>query len=167
MALEHHVKEDMSGYPQYQKKKYVNLYSKIVKICDFFDALTTKRPYRTKVFTRDEVLKMMIEASGIEFDSILMKVFANMMGAFPVGTLILLNTGEIGIVFELNMEPSFSSRPKVKLIADKDDNKIDGEIVDLAEVDSQSKKYKRTIVKSLDADHYEIQVSDYFLAQAQ
>lgn len=167
VAMEHHVREDLTGYPQYQKKKNVNLYSKIVQTCDFFDALTTKRPYRSNVFTRDEALKMMMEQSGIEFDSILTKVFANMMGIFPVGTLVLLNTGEIGIVFELNIEPAFMSRPKVKLITDNDGKKIDGEIVDLTEVDCQSNKYKRTILKSLDADKYDIQVSDYFLAQAQ
>jgi len=167
VAMEHHVKEDLTGYPQYQKKKNVNLYSKIVKICDFFDAITTKRPYRKKVFTRDEALKMMMEQSEIEFNPILVKVFINMMGAFPVGTLVLLNTGEIGIVFELNMEPAFMSKPKVKLITDNDGNKVDGEIVDLTEVDSQSNKYKRNILKSLDADKYDIQVPDYFLARAQ
>lgn len=167
VALEHHVKEDLTGYPQYQKKKNINLYSKIVKTCDFFDALTTKRPYRDKIFTRDEVLKMMMEQSGVEFHPLLMKVFINLMGAFPVGTLVLLNTGEIGIVFEINMEPGFTNRPKVKIIADENGNKVDGELVDLTETDPQTKNYKRTIVKSLDADKYNIRVTDYFLAQAQ
>lgn len=167
VAMEHHVKEDMTGYPRYQKKKNVNLYSKIVKTCDFFDALTTKRPYRSKVFTRDEVLKMMLEQSGVEFNPILMKIFVNLMGAFPIGTLILLNSGEIGIVFEINMNPAFIDRPKVKIIADADGNKADGEIVDLTEKDQQTQNFKRTIVKSLDAEKYQIKVSDYFLAQAQ
>ncbi len=167
VAMEHHVKEDLTGYPQYQKKKNVNLYSKIVKICDFFDAMTTKRPYRSRVFTRDEVLKIMLEQSGVEFDPILMKVFVNLMGAFPVGTLVLLNTGEIGIVFEINMDPTFVKRPKVKIIADEAGNKVDGKIIDLAERDQQTQKFKRAIVKSLDAERYQINVADYFLVQAQ
>ena len=167
VAMEHHVKEDLTGYPQYQKKKNVNLYSKIVKICDFFDALTTKRPYRSKVFTRDEVLKMMLEESGVEFDPILMKVFVYLMGAFPIGTLVLLNTGEIGIVFEINMEPAFTNRPKVKIIADENGNKVDGKIIDLTQRNQQTQKFIRTIVKSLDAEKYQINVSDYFSAQAQ
>lgn len=167
VAMEHHLKEDLSGYPRYQRKKNVNFYSKIVKICDFFDALTTERPYRKKAFARDEVLKMMIEKSGVEFDPILLKVFVNMMGAFPVGSLVLLNTGEIGISFEINMDPAYINRPKVKLITDKEGHKIDGDIIDLVEVDKKSNKYKRTIVKSLDPHKYNIQVSDYFLAQSQ
>ncbi|MFP4082692.1 MAG: HD-GYP domain-containing protein [Candidatus Aminicenantes bacterium] len=167
VAMEHHVKEDLSGYPQYKMKKSVNLYSKIVKICDFFDALTTRRPYREKVFTRDETLKMMMEKSGEEFDPILMKVFINMMGIFPVGTVVLLHTGEIGIVFELNTEAAFMDRPKVKLITDHKGNKIDGEIVNLTETDEQTNQYKRTILKSLDAEKYNIQVSEHILAEVQ
>ena len=167
VAMEHHVREDLSGYPRYKSKKNVNLFSKIVKICDFFDALTTERPYRKKAFTRDEVLMMMIEKKGTEFDPILLKVFVNMMGSYPVGTLVLLDTGEIGIVFEVNMEQAYINRPRVKLITDEKRKKIDGEIVDLAEIDSETNKYKKTILKSLDFQRYNINISEYFLVQAQ
>jgi putative nucleotidyltransferase with HDIG domain len=167
VAMEHHVKEDLTGYPKYQKKRHLNLYSKIVKICDVYDALTTKRPYRDKVFTRDETLSMMMVSSGTEFDPIILKVFANMMGQYPIGTLVLLNTGEIGIVKEANPDLSRLLQPKVKIIADEKGNKIDGDIADLAERDPQSDKSIRTIVKSLDPEKYNIQVSDYFLVMAQ
>jgi len=167
VAMEHHVKEDLTGYPKYQKKRHVNLYSKIVKICDFYDALTTKRPYRDKVFTRDETLNMMLEKSGTEFDPIILKVFANMMGQYPVGTLVLLDTGEIGIVIEANPELSQLLLPKVKIIADKNGNKIDGDIFDLAHQDPKTDDHDRTIVKSLNPEKYKIQVSDYFIAMTQ
>jgi HD-GYP domain-containing protein (c-di-GMP phosphodiesterase class II) len=167
VAMEHHVKEDLTGYPIYQKKRHINLYSRIVKICDVYDALTTKRPYRDKAFTRDETLSMMMKNSGIQFDPIILKVFSNMMGHFPVGTLVLLNTGEIGIVFESNPDPSEVLSPKVKIIADKDGNKTDGDIVNLAEKDPITQAYKRKIVKSLDSEKYHIRVADYFLALAQ
>lgn len=167
VAMEHHVKEDLSGYPRYKSKKNINLFSKIVKICDFFDALTTERPYRKRAFSRDEVLRMMMEKIGEEFDPILLKVFVNMMGAYPVGTMVLLDTGEIGIICEINMEPAFINRPKVNLITDEKRNKIDGAIMDLTELDPQTNRYTRTIVKSLDPQEYDIKVSDYFLAQAQ
>jgi hypothetical protein len=55
----------------------------------------------------------------------------------------------------------------VKLITDRIGNKIDGKIIDLTEMDPETMEYKRTIVKSLDPDKYNIQISDYFLAQAQ
>jgi HD-GYP domain-containing protein (c-di-GMP phosphodiesterase class II) len=167
VAMEHHVKEDLTGYPKYQKKRYVNLYSKIVKICDVYDALTTKRPYRDRVFTRDQTLSMMMAQSGKEFDPIILKVFSNMMGHYPVGTLVLLNSGEIGIVYETNPDLTRQLLPKVKIIADANGNKMDGGIIDLAEQDLPADELKRAIVKPLDAEKYKIQVSDYFLAMAQ
>jgi putative nucleotidyltransferase with HDIG domain len=167
VAMEHHVMEDLTGYPRYKKKRHINLYSKIVKICDVYDALTTKRPYRDKVFTRDETLRMMKKNSGTEYDPIIFKVFSNMMGQYPVGTLVLLNSGEIGLVTEANPYLSQLLQPKVKIIADENGNKIDGNIIDLVERGQHTDKPKRTIVKSLDPDKYDIQVSDYFLAMAQ
>jgi HD-GYP domain-containing protein (c-di-GMP phosphodiesterase class II) len=167
VALEHHLWANLSGYPKYWKKDYINLYSKIVKIIDFFDAVTTKRPYRKHTLTRDEALSIMLEKSGTEFDPILLKVFANMIGVYPIGTLVALNSGELGIVMETNPEVAFMLRPKVKLITDKKNKKIDGEIIDLTEIDPKTKEYKKTIIKSLDPNKYNIRISDYFLAQAE
>jgi len=167
VALEHHLKADLSGYPRYFKKRSTNLFSKIVKIVDYFDALTTKRVYRTKVFTRDDALSLMQEKSGEEFDPLLLKVFTSMIGAYPIGSLVALDTGELGIVFEANPHPAFQLRPKVKIIADSEGNKVDGELIDLTEIAPESKKFRRTIVKSLEADKYGIHPADYFLAKAE
>jgi HD-GYP domain-containing protein (c-di-GMP phosphodiesterase class II) len=167
VALEHHLKADLSGYPKYFKKRSTNLFSKIVKIVDYFDAITTKRVYRAKVFTREDALRLMLEKSGEEFDPLILKVFISMIGAYPVGSLVALDTGELGIVFEVNPHPAFHLRPKVKIIADADGNKVDGEISDLTEIAPETKKFGRTIIKSLDADKYGIQPADYFLAKAE
>lgn len=166
VAMEHHTREDATGYPKYSMKKTINLYSKIVKITDVFDAITTKRPYRKNDFSREEALNFMLERSGTEFDPIILKVFVNMMGALPVGTLVLLNTSEIGIVFEPSPDPRHLLRPKVKLITDQKGNKIDGEIADLTEFDPVTKQYNKFIIKSLDPGKYKIKVSDYFVAEA-
>jgi hypothetical protein len=58
-------------------------------------------------------------------------------------------------------------RPKVKLITDKEKNKIDGEIIDLTGKDPETEKYKRTVIKILDPDEYDINIADYFIAQGQ
>jgi len=166
VAMEHHLKVDLSGYPKYIRKKTTSLFSKIVKIVDYFDAITTKRVYRPNVMTREEALAMMREKSGDEFNSLLLKVFVSMIGAHPIGSLVVLDSGEIGIVFEANPHPAFQLRPKVKVIADLKRNMVDGEVVDLAEIDLATAKFKRSIVKSLDADKYGIRVADYFLAKA-
>jgi HD-GYP domain-containing protein (c-di-GMP phosphodiesterase class II) len=167
VALEHHLKADLSGYPRYFKKRSTNLFSKIVKIVDYFDALTTKRVYRTKVFTRDDALSLMQEKSGEEFDPLILKVFISMIGAYPIGSLVALDSGELGIVFEANPHPAFHLRPKVKIIADADGNKVDGELIDLTEIAPETRKFRWTITKSLEADKYGIQPADYFLAKAE
>jgi HD-GYP domain-containing protein (c-di-GMP phosphodiesterase class II) len=166
VALEHHLKADMTGYPRYVRKKTANLFSKIVKIVDYFDAITTKRVYRAKPLTREDALITMSEKRGSEFDRVLLQVFVNMIGAYPIGSLVALDSGEIGIVFEANPDPAFQLRPKVKIITDGDGHMVDGEVVDLSDVDTATVKFRRTIVKCLDADKYGIRPADYFLAKA-
>jgi HD-GYP domain-containing protein (c-di-GMP phosphodiesterase class II) len=166
VALEHHVKEDLGGYPRYFKKQSANLFSKIVKIVDFFDAITTQRVYRTKSFTRSEALNLMLEKSGTEFHPVLLREFVKLMGVYPVGSLVALSSGEIGVVVENNPEISMLLRPRVKLIADAAGNKRDGEVIDLSGVDS-SNVFLRTIIKTLNPDQYGVRVADYFLVQAQ
>jgi putative nucleotidyltransferase with HDIG domain len=166
VAMEHHIKEDLTGYPRYFKKEDVNLFSKIVKVVDFFDAVTTKRVYRSKVFTRAEALSLMLEQSGTEFNPVILKAFVNLMGVFPIGSLVGLSSAEMGIVFDLNPDPKLLLRPSVKLITDKAGNKVDGEIVDLAEKNPETGRFTRTIITALNPQDYGIEVADYFLAQA-
>lgn len=165
VALEHHLKADMTGYPRYVRKKTSNLFSKIVKIVDYFDAITTKRSYRAPL-AREEALRLMSGKSGDEFDPILLRVFVTLIGAYPIGSLVALDSGELGIVFEANPNPALQLRPKVKIIADRSGQMVDGEVVDLSDVDPETVRFRRTIAKCLDAEKYGIQSSDYFLAKA-
>jgi putative nucleotidyltransferase with HDIG domain len=167
VALEHHIKEDLSGYPRRFKEESVNLFSKIVKVVDYFDAITTKRVYRKKVFTRSQALSQMLGLSGTEFNPVILKALVNLMGVFPIGTLVALTTGELGIVSDLSPDLKLMFRPKVKLIADSEGRLVDGEIADLSERDAETGLFPRTIVKVLDPHEYGIEVADYFLAQAQ
>jgi HD-GYP domain-containing protein (c-di-GMP phosphodiesterase class II) len=167
VAMEHHIKEDLTGYPRYFRKDDVNLFSKIVKVVDFFDAITTKRVYRTKVFTRAEALSLMLEQSGTEFNPVILKAFVHLMGAFPIGSLVALSTRELGIVFDLNPDAKFLLRPTVKIIVDPAGSKVDGDVVDLSEKDPATGRFVRTIVSALNPQDYGIEVADYFLAQAQ
>jgi putative nucleotidyltransferase with HDIG domain len=167
VAMEHHIKEDLTGYPRYFNREDVNLFSKIVKVVDFFDAITTRRVYRTNVFTRAEALSLMLEQASGEFNPVILKAFVNLMGVFPIGSLVALGTGEVAIVFDLNPDPKLVLRPTVKLITDRAGNKVDGDVVDLTERDPATGRYVRTISKVLNPQDYGIEISEYFLAQAQ
>jgi len=165
VTLEHHLKTNLSGYPKEWKKKTINLYSQIVEIFDVYDAVTTDRPYRKRTFTRHEALSMMLENSGEEFNPHLLKIFTNMVGVFPIGSLVALNTGEIGIVMESHSDVPSLLQPKLKLITDTQGNKTDGETVDLRMAKSEWTGSQRIILKSLNPQEYNIRISDYFLTE--
>jgi putative nucleotidyltransferase with HDIG domain len=167
VALEHHIKPGWGGYPKFLERKQVNLFSKIVKVIDYYDAITTKRIYRPKTYTPEEALGLMKTNCDQEFDPLLFKTFAHMMGVYPVGTLVALNSGEVGIVIEINPLPSFATRPLVKLITEANGQKIDGPVADLTELDARTGQFRRTIVKTLDPETYQIRVADYLIARAQ
>jgi len=167
VAMEHHIKPGMAGYPKYARRKRVNLLSQIVKVVDYYDAITTKRVYRPKTFTPEEALRLMQANCAEEFDPLLFKAFVQMMGVYPVGTLAAMNSGEVGIVVENNPLATFAYRPMLKLITDEMGRLTDGAVIDLAEQDSQTKKFKRTIVKTLDPEKYRLQITDYLMAAIQ
>jgi len=161
VALEHHMGVDLSGYPQLSQTRHINLFSKIITVADVFDAMTTSRVYRKRPFRRDEALLEMMEESGKKFDPLLLKAFANMLGLYPIGTVVLLNTAELAVVVETNQNPANLSLPRVKLITDSSGVKIDGPTLDLAFEDSGPDGVRRSVVKALDAYQYGIDVTAY------
>jgi HD-GYP domain-containing protein (c-di-GMP phosphodiesterase class II) len=167
VALEHHVRADMDGYPRYVRRKRVNFFSRIVKITDYYDAITTKRVYRKAAFTPEAALRQMAAGAGTEFDALLLRAFTRMMGPYPVGSLVAVSGGEIAIVTANHAHPGLARRPKVKIVADAAGRRIDGPIIDLAAgKDGAGAPDGRAIAKVLDPDTYGIRVADYFLARA-
>ena len=86
--FEHHIRYDLSGYPKIHFIKQISLFGRILHIADVYDAITTPRVYRPLTLSPDQALSFMLEGSGTDSDPILLKVFAKMMGTFPVGTLL-------------------------------------------------------------------------------
>ena len=116
VAFEHHKNLDGTGYPYINRTRPINLFSRIVAICDYFDALTSGRSYRKKTVPVDEVIMQMMKLSGVKFDPHLLKVMINIVGIYPSGSLLLLDTGELALVTANNPDDIF--RPEVKIIAD-------------------------------------------------
>ncbi|MBN1939169.1 MAG: HD domain-containing protein [Candidatus Aminicenantes bacterium] len=166
VAFEHHYKANKDNWSPFRRKPNATLFSRIVKIADYFDAITTRRVYRPRAFTREEALNIMIQNKDAEFDPLIFKVFVAMLGVFPIGSLVVCDTNEIGIVIEANPHPSMAQRPVIKLITDHEGRKIDGQTVDLMEIDPDTHRFTRTIVKTLDPEKYGIRIPDYILAQA-
>ena len=155
----HHLNYDLSGYPRLHFTKTLTLFVKILRIADTYDALTADRAYRARSFRPDEALKMMWEKVGIEYDPILLKTFINMMGLYPVGTVLKLDSGELGLVVDYPSE-SDRTRPQVLLLVDDGQGGLKGsEKLNLAERDQK-------IIKCLHPSVLGIQPSQLILQEA-
>ncbi|MFQ5456179.1 MAG: HD-GYP domain-containing protein [Nitrospirota bacterium] len=161
-AFEHHLNYDLSGYPKLATRREITLFGRIISIVDCYDALTSSRVYNRTPLIPEKALKFMLSKSGKAFDPILLKIFINCIGIFPIGSVVLLDTKEIGVIIQANPNPEHSDRPKIKVITDRSGKEIDGEIIDLTETDTQG-KFKKNIVKVIDAAIYNIDVSKYFV----
>lgn len=162
-VFEHHLNLDNSGYPKLESLWRLSLLGRMISICDCYDALTSARVYNRVPYAPERALKFMLSKSGKAFDPVLMKIFVNGIGIFPIGTLVLLNSGELGVVMAVNPGPDKADRPKVKVIADASGNEIDGEIVDTSKMSGKTDSYIKSIVKTVDPFRYKIDVSRYFL----
>jgi putative nucleotidyltransferase with HDIG domain len=116
VAFEHHLKQDLSGYPEHIGSRKLNLCTMIVSIADVFDALRSNRPYREGMATV-RIRSIMGEQGNPAFNQTLLKRFVNLMGLFPVGNLVRLGKGEVAVVTAEH--PSDPFRPQVKIIVDR------------------------------------------------
>jgi len=160
--FDHHLTSDLSGYPKLYRKKEVSLFGRIIQIADAYDAMTTPRIYKKIPYTPEQALALMLLEKAVHFDPLLLKIFIGLVGIYPLGSLVLLNTREIGIVYKPNSDGNCLDRPTILLVdRDAEGNPVK-EMVSLAETDGEG-NYKRSIVKTLDPYKYHIDIAKYFL----
>lgn len=162
-TFEHHLKYDLSGYPRLARKRNLTLFGKIITLVDFYDSLVRPRVYRRYPYVSERILGFMLERAGKDFDPPLVKVFINMIGIFPLGSLALLNTNEMGIVVQTQEDPELIDRPKVRLLYYMEGEYRKGEVVDLKEIEEATETFKRSIVKTLDPNEYNIHVAEFLI----
>ncbi|HYS21868.1 MAG TPA: HD domain-containing phosphohydrolase [Gemmatimonadales bacterium] len=163
VAYEHHMKTDLTGYPKSVRGRDLSIYSKIVAVADGFDAATSRRVYQTVPIQPDQVLKEMWENPRRGYDQVVVKAFINLVGIYPVGTCVILDTHEVAIVHAANPDVSQVHRPMARVVAAPDGALMTpGTVVDLAQRDANG-NFPRTIVKVTDPQKYGIKVSDYFV----
>jgi len=161
--FEHHIKYDLSGYPHVLFKNKVSLFGRILQIADVYDAITSPRAYRSSYMSPDQAIGFMMKSAGKDFDPVLLKVFAIMMGTYPVGTLLELDTGEVGIVSDYPMESGGHLPRVVLLLKEREGSYKRGEMVDLSEKDPYTGSLRRNVVKSLNAASQGIQPASFLL----
>ena len=153
VAFEHHLRQDLSGYPENIGHRKLNLCTQIVSIADVFDALRSNRPYREGLATA-RIRSIMGEQGNPAFNQILLRRFVNLMGLFPIGTIVRLTTEEIGVVMAEHPEDPF--RPQVKILFDSEGARLESELlVNTWERDSRG-AFLRAVVESVDDDSIEL-----------
>ena len=158
VAFEHHLKQDLSGYPEKIGSRKLNLCTMIVSIADVFDALRSTRPYRKGLAT-DRIRNIMGEQGSPAFNQPLLKRFVNLMGLFPVGNLVRLNTDELAVVTAEH--PTDPFRPQVKIIMDEKGEFLEEPLLaNTWERDGRG-EHSRAVVEAVDPESLDIDPLKY------
>ncbi|NWF56780.1 MAG: HD-GYP domain-containing protein [Syntrophaceae bacterium] len=159
LALQHHERFNGNGYPFGLKGEAISLSGQIAGIVDFYDAVTTDRPFQ-KAVQPHEAIRKIYERGMEEFNRLLMERFIQCIGIYPFGTLVLLDTEEMGII--CGVKPNMLLRPDVLIIhRDSKTPYPQPFLADLTEKTAQSSWYKRSIVMPLDPQRWNIRTEDY------
>jgi putative nucleotidyltransferase with HDIG domain len=113
VAFEHHLRIDGSGYPAGVVRERLNLATQLCGIADVYDAMRSQRKYQ-QAFPTDRILAVLQKNDGTQFDQHLVRRFVQILGIYPVGNLVRLNTGEAGVVLRIN--PQDPHRPHVRVV---------------------------------------------------
>ncbi|HMW18921.1 MAG TPA: HD-GYP domain-containing protein [Accumulibacter sp.] len=112
VVLHHHEKVDGSGYPDRLSDEQISLFAKMGAVCDVYDAITSNRPYKLG-WDPAESLSRMAEWSKGHFDSRVFQAFVKSIGIYPIGSLVLLNCGWLGVVVEQGEKSLLQPQVKV------------------------------------------------------
>ena len=116
MAFQHQEKPDGTGYPRGLDGNGIHEYARIASVADVYDAITCDRPYHRGLFPH-EACMLLAENMGKQFDVDTLTAFLSRVAIYPVGSVVLLSTGDIGVVTQVPW--GMQNRPTVRLMLDK------------------------------------------------
>jgi len=155
----HHERKKGTGYPRGLIESQIHLFARIVAIVDVYDAITSDRVYHHGMNTLD-ALKNMFKWRENDLDTELVESFIQCLGIYPIGSLVQLNTGEVGIV--LSMAPGKNLVPIVMLVCDKDKKVVTPpRVIDLSQFTKEKCDDPIEIRKVLEANSYGIDLYEY------
>jgi HD-GYP domain-containing protein (c-di-GMP phosphodiesterase class II) len=140
VAYQHHENYDGSGYPRKISGEDIHQYARIAAVADLYDAITSDRPYRLAMLPH-QAYEVIIGSRTAKLDPKIADIFLETVALYPVGTMVLLDNDEIGVVIEVY--PKLQARPLIQVILDKNRAKISNRYIDL------SKELTRFIAKVL------------------
>jgi putative nucleotidyltransferase with HDIG domain len=130
VCLHHHEKMDGSGYPHRLKGDQISLHARMGAICDVYDAVTSDRAYK-QGWPAAESIRKMASWCDTHFDALLFRAFVKSVGIYPVGTLVRLTSGRLGVVIEQSETSLLTPRVRV-FFSTKSNTHLTPVVVDLA-----------------------------------
>ncbi|MBI3491609.1 MAG: HD-GYP domain-containing protein [Acidobacteria bacterium] len=122
MAFEHHLRIDGSGYPNGVKRPALNIGTMLCSVADVYDAMRSQRRYQQS-FPTERILEVLKRNDGQQFDQHLVRRFVQLIGIYPAGNLVRLNTGEVAVVRQVYAPDPY--RPQVRVLLDREGRRID------------------------------------------
>ena len=117
VAFEHHLRADGTGYPSGVSRPTLNVATTLCGISDVYDAMRSQRIYQ-QAFPTDRILGVLQRNDGKQFDQHLVRRFVQLVGIYPAGNLVRLDTSEIAVVVKTYAPDPY--RPRVKVLFDAD-----------------------------------------------
>jgi HD-GYP domain-containing protein (c-di-GMP phosphodiesterase class II) len=131
VARHHHERSDGSGYPDRLAGDAISLHARMAAVCDVYDATTSDRPYK-EAWQPAHALRKMAEWSRSQYDTRVFHAFVRTVGIYPIGTLVRLASGYLGVVLDQNEQALLAPRVKVFYSIDRA-HRIPPQVVDLAQ----------------------------------
>ncbi len=133
VAFEHHQRHDMLGYPETSGTEQ-HIFSKIVAVCDAYDAMTTTRPFRREI-RPDKALAVLMQGRGKAYEPSITKALVAMLGIYPMGAVVILDDGATAVVYRVNNDDLL--HPRVKVLIDASGRWLETpDVLDLRLVDT-------------------------------
>jgi putative nucleotidyltransferase with HDIG domain len=122
VAFEHHLRIDGSGYPAGVTRSSLNIGTMLCSIADVYDAMRSQRRYQ-QAFPSERILEVLKRNDGTQFDQNLVRRFVQLIGIYPAGNLVRLNTGEVAVVAKVYAPDPY--RPQVKVLINRHGGRVD------------------------------------------
>ena len=157
----HHERYDGSGYPKGLSGQAIGLLGSIAGIVDVYSALTSERGYAVQE-SPSNALGLLHRLRGTEFQDAIVEQFIQCVGIYPVGSVVELNSGEIGIVIAQNRVRRL--QPRVMVILDAKQNPLQPQkILDLIKEPKLAPDRPYRIRRTLEASKLKLDPREFFL----
>ncbi|MED1951857.1 HD-GYP domain-containing protein [Brevibacillus centrosporus] len=120
-ALQHHERYDGTGYPRQLTDTNIHEYARIVAIADVYDALISPRPFRNS-YSPSDATEFLFATGNSYFDLDLLKLFLQHVAIYPVASTVKLNTGQVGVVSQVNSLAV--NRPTIRILQEPDGSNV-------------------------------------------